>query len=402
MTHDPSNHDDQLRLADRIAYLIAGHLNGTLTEEESDELDNWITESDENLALFEKLTDEDNIEAAMHEFQRREKEKAEALAGLKAAIGATKETGFLQKMWPWLAAACVVAIGGIFFFLRPKNDTIPIEKPVVRQATKGDVQSGSDKAVLTLSDGRTIILDSAGKGAVASEGGINISKGPDGGLVYAGSEADNRFNTVSVPRGGQYKLVLEDGTKVWLNAESSLQFPAGFAAGERAVELKGEAYFEVAKDAAKPFRVAILTAEGNGGEVNVLGTHFNVKSYGEGPAEATLLEGSVRVIKDGAGKTLVPGQQAVLSAGIVVVKANTKEVTAWKEGKFLFRDAGIRSIGEQIKRWYDVDVEYKGTIAQHFNFEAARSVPLSKLLEGLAGTGQVHFTLNGRNLVIAP
>jgi len=401
MKESSNSHDENLKKADRVAYLIAGHLNGTLTNPEQDELDDWITESDENLELFEKLTDEDNIEAGIQQHIQMEKEKAAELERVKETIGIRKRST-IKKLWPYLVAASVILLAASTYVIKNNNNDKEIEKPFAR-TTKNDVSPGSDKAVLTLSDGRTIILDSNQKSLIANEGNISIKQSGNGEIIYDGTDDAMKYNVVSTPRGGQYKLVLGDGTKVWLNAESSLKFPAGFASSERTVELHGEGFFEVAKNKDKPFTVKIITPYGDGGFVKVLGTTFNVNGYNdEGSVKTTLIEGSVSVSKGTANKLIRPGEQAIVSDEIKVAKAEIDEETAWKDGKFLFRDASVYSIGEQIKRWYDVEVEYQGKNVQLFNTEANRNVPLKELLDGMAGTGLVHFELEGRKLIIKP
>jgi len=268
---------------------------------------------------------------------------------------------------------------------------------------KTDIAPGSNIAILTLSNGRAIILDSVAGRSLANEGQITINKGEQGELVYQGTDNEMKYNTVSTPRGGQYMIVLGDGTKVWLNADSYLKFPAGFTTSQRDVELSGEAYFEVAKNPAKPFKVKIISPSGDSSNLEVLGTHFNVNAYGdENVVKTTLLEGSVKVEKNDHEEILIPGQQALISDQISIRKTDVNVSIAWKNGKFLFRDATIYSIAEQIKRWYDVDVQFEGAISQHFNLEVSRNVPLSKLLDGLEGTGQVKFVFKGRKLVIKP
>lgn len=402
MNQPPFNHDENLQKAERVAYLIAGHLRGTLTPPEQDELDDWITESDENLELFETLTDEDNIDMAMQRYLATEREKAAALAGVKKRVGLLAKKRPVKRLGLYLtAASLLVAAAGLYLFTRPTSQQ-PIEKPISQQRP-GDVPAGSEKAVLTLSDGRTLILDSSRSGLLANEGGVTIKGNEAGEIVYAGTQTGMHYNVVSTPRGGHYKVVLSDGTQVWLNAESSLRFPAGFASHQRAVELRGEGYFEVATNAGKPFLVTVLTASGDGGTIKVLGTHFNINGYNdEELVKATLLEGSVQVEKNGKTKIISPGEQAVITDNVRVVKVDVAEETAWKNGKFLFRDATIKSIGEQVKRWYDVEVVYQGTVSQHFNTEISRNIPLSRLLEGLEGTGQVTFELKGRTLTIKP
>jgi ferric-dicitrate binding protein FerR (iron transport regulator) len=399
-------YDDQFKKADRIVRLIIGHLQGTLTAEEGAELDEWITESDENLALFEKLTDEDNIEAAIARYYGMEKTKAEEWKKVKKEITASSAS---FHFWPWLAAASLLLVTITAYWLLAKNKP-SIEKPFSRVNLQQELPAGKDQAVLTLSDGRTLILDSFKKGRLASEGGISINQTTGGWLQYTGTETAMRYNTISTPRGGQYQLVLGDGTKVWLNADSYLKFPAGFTGAQRNVELKGEGYFEVAKDVDHPFIVNISTPEGEGPTIEVLGTHFNVNAYeDEGAAKTTLLEGLVKITNRGVTKLLHPGQQAVAElagknqgASLTIKAADVDDAVAWTKGKFLFRDASIHTIGEHIRRWYDVDVEYEGIITQHFNIEADRSLPLQKLLKGLEGTNEAQFLLQGRKLIIKP
>lgn len=398
MESSRNQYEQELKKAERIGYLIAAHLKGTLTAEEGEELDAWITESDENLELFENLTDEDNIEIAMKKHVQIEKDLAKALADVKSKIHSNRKVN--RGILPYLIAASIILIAVSLYLFMPFGKEKIIENRVA-QHTGDIIKAGTDRAVLTLSDGRTIILDSTGKGLLAEEGSISIQKGAEDEIIYNGTGNELIYNSINTPRGGQYKLVLGDGTKVWLNAATSLKFPAGMASGKRVVELNGEAYFEVAKDPGNPFIVKIKSSLGDAGTVEVLGTHFNINSYGdENVVKATLIEGSVRVEKDGKNKILKPGEQALMAKEIKVVSTDVNEAIAWKKDKFLFRDATVQTIGEQIKRWYDVEVEYQGNVTQHFNLEANRSISLNELLNGLEGTGQVKFKLEGRKLII--
>jgi hypothetical protein len=339
----------------------------------------------------------------LQQHHQNERQKESALAGLKKEIGFKSKRRNIRKIWPYLVAAAVVLIVASILIFFGKWPTIEKEKPIAYKPQNRDIKAGTDKAVLTMSDGRTIILGSSGKGILAKEGSISIKKGVAGEIIYDGKGKEMKYNIVSTPRGGQYKLTLGDGTKVWLNAESSIKFPAGFAANQRDVELRGEAYFEVAKIPASPFKVKIITPTGEGGTVKVLGTHFNINSYGdEGLIKTTLLEGSVLVESNGNSKIIKPGEQAVCANNITIIKADVNEVVAWKDGKFLFRNETVQSIGEQIKRWYDLEVEYQGDISQHFNLEVSRQISLSELLDGLEGTGQIKFQLEGKKLIIKP
>jgi transmembrane sensor len=391
------------KYAERMAYLIAGHLHGTLTEEESNELDEWITGSDENLELFEKLTDEENIENALQQYLQQEKEKTAAFSRVKKSIYSGEKKPALRGLLPYLVAASLLLIAATFYLFNNFSKPITGKNKIANLKSPVDVKPGSDKAVLTLSGGRTIILDANGTGLLANEGPIIINKSADEELVYKGTANDMRYNTVSTPRGGQFKLLLADGTRLWLNAESSIKFPASFGNADRVVELKGEAYFEVAKDAAHPFRVKTTTPTGLNATIEVLGTHFNVNAYGDdNNIRATLVEGSVVVTTSTQKNQLRPGEEATINNKIAITQINPELALAWKEGKFLFRNASIYAIGQQIKRWYDIDVEYKGNINQAFNTEVSRNVPLSKLLDGLEGTGQVHFKLQNNKLIISP
>jgi len=402
MKPNQPNGNKQLPVAERIAYLIAGFLGNTLTKVEHDELDAWVVAKEENTRLFEELTDEANIEAGIDWHKQLDQQKA--LSKIKEGLGLRqKSKPFLRSLWPYLvAASLIIAVVSIYLFKlkNPKVDT-----PAQAQTNNKEViKPGRDQAVLILSNGRTIILDSSGTGLLATEGEITVKKGSGGEIIYDGNDKQTRYNLVSTPRGGQYKLVLADGTIVWLNAESSLNFPAGFAADKREVELKGEGYFEVAKNDKKSFRVKVLTDTGEEeSSVEVLGTHFNINSYGdEGMVKTTLLEGSVSVNRQGKEVILKPGQQAQIKNGIKVIAAEVEKEVAWKDGLFVFRDASIQTIGAQIARWYDVELEYKGNIAYHFNATIDRKEPLRNLLKLLEDTKRVHFKIDGKKLIIEP
>lgn len=406
MKPSSKQHEEELKKAERIAYLIAGHLRNTLSLEESDELDDWISESDENLELFEKLTDEDHVEASIQQYLEIERRKAGAYEKVQEGISTeVKRKG--RSIWIYLTAACALIVIAVSIFLLSISDNSkPGEKPIVKNSGT-DIKPGTDKAVLVLSNGRTIILDQESDGVLDNNDGVTITKQDGGELSYTSSDANPlTFHTLSTPRGGKYKILLPDGTMVWLNAESSLRYPTSFSKStSREVELRGEGYFEVAKDAAHPFLVKL----DDKGMVEVLGTHFNVNGY-EG-VKVVLVEGRVRVggnekwkMENGKWAELRPGEMGEIKEDgeVSVSKGDVEEAVAWTKDKFLFRNADIHSIGEQIKRWYDVEVKYEGNITQHFNTEMSRDLPLSKLLDGLQGTMQVHFELRGRSLTIKP
>ncbi len=274
------------------------------------------------------------------------------------------------------AAISVLVLGTLLYFNRDTNTS--------RQQTAlafSDVLPGNDKAILILSDGRKVSLNGTPDGELNEQ--VPVSRTADG-LVYgptADPAASQKYNTVQTPNGGQYRVVLPDGTKVWLNAASSLKYPISFGAfRERRVELVGEAYFEVAHNRALPFRVV-----SRGQTVEVLGTHFNVNSYGDEKATTTTLEeGSVRVIAGATATVIEPGEQAVLDnqGKITVRDADMRSALAWKDGKIIFRDADIRSIMRQVSRWYDLEIVYAGKVPDRtFNGGVERTANLSSLLK---------------------
>ena len=292
------------------------------------------------------------------------------------------------------------ALGYVSWLRRPPVATAA--RPATRPAAPARLIPGRTQALLTLADGSTVLLDQARQGLLARQGGSRVLKTAAGQLRYAaGPGAAALFNTVATPRGGQYQLTLPDGSRVWLNAASSLRFPVAFGEGERRVQLTGEAYFEVAKDAAHPFRVSAGPAE-----VTVLGTHFNVNAYADEPTlTTTLLEGAVRVAQGEQQVLLRPGQQATAGpTGPVRVQAvDAQHAIAWKNGYFIFNDESIEGIMRQVARWYDVDVQYQGALAgKNFNGTVSRYQDAAAVLHMLELTGAVHFTTQGRRIVVRP
>lgn len=304
-----------------------------------------------------------------------------------------------------IAAAITLAMltcTGLYYWLA---------KPVKQQAIANnkryvihDILPGENKATLTLANGAVIELNNAKLGVVDNKGNAVVKKVKEGQLVYeAGQTAQSTqiaYNTISTPRGGQYQVILPDGSKVCLDAASSLKFPTAFTGNERNVELTGQAYFEVSKNADKPFKVKV-----NNLEVRVLGTHFNVMAYNtEDFIKTTLLEGSVRLLSGGVSSMLKPGQQGSLGRDghINVAEVNTQEAVAWKNGFFEFNRDNIHNIMNQVTRWYNVDVTYEGKIPDdEFVGKIERNVKLSQLLHILQ-LSHVHFRVEGRNIIVTP
>ncbi|CAL1519352.1 FecR domain-containing protein [Chitinophaga sp. MM2321] len=298
----------------------------------------------------------------------------------------------------WWAAASILVLavaGAAYFFFQKGTAPVPGE-PV---ATQIDIAPGSNKALLTLSDGTVVALDSTGNQLIR-QGNIAIRQ-QNGELQYATGKPDKNmgYNTLTTPKGGQYRLVLPDGTGVWLNAASSIRYPVAFTGNERRVELSGEAYFEVVHNEKKPFRILA-----NNQLIEDLGTQFNVNAYTEEPEmKTTLLEGSVKV----GGITLKPGEQARVNKKgetTLLKNVNVADAVAWKNGFFVFRDDNLKTVMRQLSRWYDVEIIYPPDVnnKQQFSGRIDRSLTLAQVLNGLAQT-KAHFSIEAnRKVIILP
>ncbi len=303
------------------------------------------------------------------------------------------------------AAACIIGVIGVGIYIktlsREKHDIVPAE--VVAVKFKNDVLPGGSKAILQLADGTSIVLDTTPNGEVMQQGSTSIVK-TDGILNY-NVNTDNKnevlFNTISTPRGGQYQVVLPDGSKVWLNASSSIRFPTAFIGKERRVDITGEAYFEVARNKAMPFIV-----KANGSEIEVLGTHFNVMAYeDEGFLRTTLLEGAVKFTSNGNSAMLKPGQQSQLNINgqmKVLDDVDLEDVMAWKNGYFHFNGADFQATARQLSRWYDVDVICNKEVDDLLYADIPRNTKLSDVLTALELTGKIRFEITGKKVIVIP
>lgn len=331
--------------------------------------------------------------------------RASKILGFKGTKGKGKVV-HLRQRW-WIAAAVLLVIAGGYMFVqntgRDANTVVQKQK-----APSGDILPGGNRAVLTLADGSTIILDSASNGAITKQGSVTVIKLDDGQLAYNPSSTNSHgeqpspvsYNTITTPRGGQYQLALTDGTRVWLNAESSLTYPTAFNGNERVVKLTGEGYFEVKHEAAKPFKVDV-----GGVEVDVLGTHFNINAYrDEDDVKTTLLQGSV-LIKDGQKSALLkPGEQGVKTRTGLEVEKNVdiEEVMAWKNGLFQFHNSDISTVMQEICRWYNVEVSYpRGIPKDKYWGSIRRDQNLSQVLKVLKESG-AEFKVEGRKIIVSP
>ena len=310
-----------------------------------------------------------------------------------------------QSLLKIAAAAClVIFISGIAVYFALKANRHNAITQVPPRQLKNEVSPGGNKAILTLSDGSTIILDDSKNGQVAQQGGTRIAKLTGGQLVY--NAIDNKpaevvFNLLTTPRGGQFKLTLPDGSEVWLNAASSIKYPTAFTGNDRKVEITGEVYFEIVHNATKPFKVSV-----NGMMVKVLGTHFNINAYNdEASVKTTLLEGSVSLTKSDAIVTLKPGQQAqVRNASDIKVVNNVDvdQIVAWKNGYFSFNRARIQTVMRQIARWYNVDISYEGKVPERqFGGKIDRNSNISEVLKILEES-KVHFRIDEKKIIVSP
>lgn len=410
-------------LEKRIASLIIKQHRGELSVGESIELEQWANESAANRELLQQLTNDDNLRQELIEYYEAEESKEVVWRKIEAATN--ENTHIIPVAVPryskykYLAAA--VTVGAVLttaVYFWSQNKPATTNPTPVAKADVSDVLPGGNKAILKLGDGKTIVLDNAQNGLLAQQGNVHVIKQNNGELVYDSrgkslpiDHSPLTYNTLGTPAGGQFQLKLPDGTRVWLNASSYIMYPTAFTGVERRVAVYGEAYFEVAKDATKPFKVDVLTSGGetrNGTEVEVLGTHFNINAYGnEALVKTSLLEGKVKIsssyFNGKQSAILKPGQQSQVEVeGKMKVQehANMEEVVAWKNGDFLFQSADIGTLMRQVARWYDIEISYpNGMPKDKFSGKIGRNVNLSQLLEILKYS-EVKFELKGRTLVV--
>jgi len=320
----------------------------------------------------------------------------------------TFAAGKKAMLWVASIAAALVVIffAAIIHFHLKKHQSPSFAAGIHKKHKVNDVAPGGDKAMLTLADGSKVVLNDAKDGIIANQGLTRLNKTNAGQLVYEADQSSKAapvvYNTITTPKGGQFRIVLSDGTKVWLNAASSITFPTTFSATERKVTITGEVYFEVAKNKRVPFRV--ITGKQ---EVEDVGTCFNIKAYDdEHSISTTLVEGAVKITSGQQSALLQPGQQANLPnrelEPISVKTVNTETVLAWKNGNFEFESEELHAIMRQVARWYDIKVIYEGNVKpRRFTASVPRNVNLSELLEMLKFMG-VNFRIDGQAVVVSP
>lgn len=394
-------------MSEKLTYLFRRYFDKTATVEERDELmrlindpssETMVTSLMEEMYMSGKPTVQDP-------FAEGKREKI-----LNAVLGENSTDNFTDRVVPinknrflWVRYAAAIAVFfclsvGLYVYInRGSSEKFGLTK------SRNDVKPGGNKAILTLSNGTKIVLNDAKDGTLAQQGNASVVKLANGELAYKqGGSADEApvYNTMSTPRGGQYKLQLPDGSTVMLNAESSITYPIAFTGKERMVTISGEAYFEVAKNKNMPFRVHFGDQT-----VEVLGTHFNISAYKDQPAfKTTLLEGSVKISKGQENQLLVPGQQAVYEPGshkFNVKTVDTDDILAWKNGLFLFDNTEIDNVMLQLARWYNIEVFYKGPKPTlNFTGEIRKDSNLSRVFKILESTGGAKFTINGNIVTV--
>ncbi len=385
----------------RILYLLQNYTAGTASPSEKAELLDWFGMSEDDGAF------QSYVQKLLSEFPAEKRENVDWERIFVEILAKREERpvsvqiyrmNFIRK-WGWVAAAVVVLIcSGTYFIINRTN-----EKPTIAAIKyKGDVQPGHNGAILHLSNGNKIVLDSAQDGKVATQGSIQAVK-VNGALKYTGHTSELLYNTVSTDRGRRWQLTIPDGTKVWLNSASSIRYPLSFPGKERVVEITGEAYMEVAHNAKQPFKIKV------GDQViEDIGTSFNVDAYGDEPAiMTTLFEGSIKVFAHGSTQLVKPGQQTMVAnvGGSIGLNSNVnlENVIAWKNGFFAFQDADIKAVMHQLSRWYNVEVKYEGNISkEEFNGKIGQGLSLAQVLKILEKTG-VHFKIEeDKRIVILP
>jgi len=402
--------------------IIKAITESALTAAESALLDQWLADT-ENSKLYEDLKNKDYLLQKLKEAHEVDMEGDKVLLQQKLGIGKRK---YIRRQWNFgyvatsAAAVLLLAAASFFWFniRKPVNTTVKENSETV---TVKEIQPGKTAALLTLADGSRLKLDSSSSRKLAQQGAV-VLLNENGTLKYQGqngTQTGELFNTLTTANAQTYAMVLADGSKVWLNTDASIRYPVTFTGNERKVEITGEAYFEVAHDKTKPFIVHVPGNNGNGMDVQVLGTHFNINAYsGEAVIKTTLLEGSVKIVnrQSAVGNAhadvpvvrdqsiiLKPGEQAQVSNGTAKVLKNVdvKAVVAWKNGLFNFDNADITVVMDQLTKWYNVEAVYEGPKpTKLFRGGTGRDQLLSDAVKMLELTGGVHFRIKGQQLIV--
>ena len=391
------------RPEDQIPFLLEAFNSKTATAEQEQQLMDLLLEAESDDSLKEHMQNIwDGFQPKTHTNQVDWNTMFENIVEKEKGGKVVSGRIFWSRMA--VAAAIILFLSVGVYYILNENKPQQIGKSDLPAKNKESISAPADnKALLTLSDGSVIKLESAEDGALAVQGNVTVEKTADGQIVYKGNSTEIKMNTITVPKGSRpLQLQLADGSKVWLNVESSITYPTAFSGSTRNVQITGEAYFEVAHDVNMPFKVSKGEAE-----VIVLGTHFNINSYeNEGNMKVTLLEGSVKVQKGKASDLLKPGQQAVVSQDskdkINVVKAEVDQVMAWKNGLFNFEGAHLDEVMRQLERWYNIEVVYENGVPDiEFVGKMSKNLSLNDLLDILKKTKVKFKLIDGRRLIVS-
>ncbi|MEJ7691500.1 FecR domain-containing protein [Daejeonella sp.] len=388
---------------DQVHKLVEKYFHNTASQEEIDKLFQWYrseisgqTEWDLN-----EYEDEEHLKTVIFS-----KVVGNSRIGIIGSVKPLYSAG--------IAASILLLLMSSLYFYSHKELTHSIVPDKVASHSKPkDIPPGGLKAILTLADGRKIVLDDSRNGVLVNQNGINVHQNSNGIIEYTlTNQSQNSplnaidkiktvYNTIETPVGGKFQLNLADGSKVWLNSASSLRFPVIFTDDTREVELKGEAYFEVSKDIHKKFSVR----SGNQ-SVEVLGTHFNINAYSDESAiTTTLIEGKVRVIELNTKESqiLKPGEQSKVDRSIRIQRTSDTQIeVAWKDGYFYFDNAGIETVMRQLGRWYGITAKYEGRLPEHhFSGAISTNLTLLEVLEILEKSN-IHFRLEGKEVIVMP
>jgi transmembrane sensor len=403
--------EEHVEKISHIASLIVGDMRDNLTANERQELNAWLQENGDNYLLYEQLMDQETLGKDLNELDKYDPARAYERVTQKLFPQQTPGKRVYFRIWWYTAAALLLLVaGGIAYFAlnKPANTIIP-QSTIIAQKKAPGTPPDTKKAILILADGSTIALNEIVNGDIAHQGQVIIHKNQNGQLAYkpySAAVAVAGSNTLRTPRGGEYQVVLEDGTKIWLNSASSLQFPVQFNTSERRVVLTGEAYFEVAKaiDPKTNNRKSFIVTVDNM-EVQAIGTAFNISAYKEdNNSQTTVVEGLVKVSRKNKFSMLKPGKKLIAAdTTFSIIDADIKQEIAWKNGEFVFHNTSLKMVMNELARWYDMEIEYApGVPSLHFSGEVQRESNIAKVLEMLEYTGGVTFTISNRIITVHP
>lgn len=398
--------------AERVQELLSGYLDNQLTESEFQELWQLLAQTNEQWLTdildfhWEKAAHGNNpLPALVWDQKMRERIAKEQQTALPVMPPAGKRFRLSHGQWWAVAASVLLCILAVLFWPDTRRQQPGAAGKTGEQVALG-IKPATNKAVLTLADGSAVTLDSTVDGIVAAQGSLEVQQ-QHGQLTYLHNTTGNEqvlYNALTTPRGGKYRLVLPDGSQVWLNAASSIRYPTAFIGKERMVSLSGEAYFEITPNEKQPFKVV-----GGGQQVTVLGTAFNINAYtDEQVVKTTLVSGSIKVSEEkpatNTAVILLPGKQAGFAKGDIKVKeVNTDDETAWKNDLFAFNDVDFESIIRELNRWYDVDITVKGRMpGKQLMGNVSRNYNITQILKMLAFTAGIEYEIEGRKIIISP